>query len=1073
MFARPAGAAEADAAPPAPVPGADAAAKRPPAWSLSNWPVGWKVLAIVLVPLILVTVFGVLRIHTAMDSAARLKLAATRADVVPVITKYMSALDVALQAGSAGRDVEGAKKNYEARKGELQGRLADTDVTDDVRSGVNTLLDAGQMLVSKASDSGLGLRERVTLYAPILLTAEDVINASVRVDDEHIRAQAQGLSRAVGARGQMTMQKILITRGAELPEPQLRTSMATLAGTEPSTLFGMSEVLGAGSPEAKTLQQQMVARMAIMSDPASVLVDNADLLRSVQATDDIADQVIKNVTASVTKAVHAQAADRRSAAIVDTVLVLAAIVIALVVVLLVARALVRPLRILRDGALKVAHTDLEDEVARVKAGGAEPIPTPLPVYTTEEIGQVAHAVDELHTQALLLAGDEARLRLLVNDMFETMSRRSRSLVDQQLALIDRLERNEENPERLDSLFRLDHLAARLRRNSANLLVLAGAQLARDQRDPVPLATVISAAVSEVEDYRRVEIAGLPECALVGAAAGGAIHLFAELIDNALRYSPPTTSVRVSASRSGSDSQGGVVVRIADSGLGMNDADRRIANMRLQSGGDVSPDNARHMGLFVVGRIAGRHGIRVGLRGPAANEKGTGTTAEIYLPPTVLTGLAAAESAAPRHIRAVSSPSAKLASAIAAPPPADDARRHDGAREPRPQRPAAPSRRSPCCRAATRVPAASPTSRPRPPNHRPRGGAASSRPPGGKTRPRPRRPPGPASPRPHRSHHRRPSPRPSRRRLRRCGRHRTPRPSSPPGPANPGKTSPPTRRPTMTSSTGGCSRRCWATRTTWSTAPTWTGSRSGTAAGRWRRPPRTSPSKRTPPTTACRSARPAPGWCPAAPTERVWPNGTSPSTARTADRTGSRSTRPSPATPRRCAPRSATISAACVADARMPVTRSKDPTNNDLPRQLTGLAGDQVRPRGPRRRARAAGVRRRAAHRRQRAPAQGTRRPAGRRRLRAGQPGDRCRAAVRGRAGAAVGRRDGQRLPAVDARRGWLASRDARRDVVRHRSDRLRDGRPRRTGRGRGAVDPPVRRPLVSRDGHPRELARTP
>ncbi|WP_156765275.1 ATP-binding protein, partial [Mycobacterium sp. 1245852.3] len=458
--------------------------------------------------------------------------------------------------------------------------------------------------------------------------------------------------------------KILVTRGAELPEPQLRTSMTTLAGTEPSTLFGMSEVLGAGSPEAKTLQQQMVSRMAIMSDPASVLVDNADLLRSIQTTDDIADQVIKNATASVTKSVHAQAAERRSAAITDTVLVLAAIVIALAVVLLVARALVRPLRILRDGALKVAHTDLEEEIARLKAGGPEPIPTPLPVYTTEEIGQVAHAVDELHTQALLLAGDEARLRLLVNDMFETMSRRSRSLVDQQLALIDRLERNEDNPDRLDSLFRLDHLAARLRRNSANLLVLAGAQLARDQRDPVPLATVINAAVSEVEDYRRVEVAGLPECSLIGAAAGGAIHLFAELIDNALRYSPPTSSARISASRGGSDPQGGVVVRIADSGLGMNDTDRRMANMRLQAGGDVSPDNARHMGLFVVGRIAARHGIRVGLRGPAANESGSGTTAEIYLPPTVLAGSAVAESAAPRHIRGVSSPSAKLASATA-------------------------------------------------------------------------------------------------------------------------------------------------------------------------------------------------------------------------------------------------------------------------------------------------------------------------------------------------------------------------------------------------------------------------
>ena len=248
-------------------------------------------------------------------------------------------------------------------------------MTPDVRSGVSTLLGGGQALVDKVSDNSIGLRDRVTTYAPILLTAEDVINASVRVDNEQIRAQTQGLSRAVGARGQMTMQEILVTRGADLPEPQLRTSMITLAGTEPSTLFGMSEVLGVGSPEAKTLQQQMVNRMAIMSDPASVLVDNPELLRSMQTTDEIAEQVIKDATASVTKSVHAQATDRRNAAILDTVLVLAAIVIALVIVLLVARALVRPLRVLRDGALKVAHTDLEEEIARVKAGGAEPTPS--------------------------------------------------------------------------------------------------------------------------------------------------------------------------------------------------------------------------------------------------------------------------------------------------------------------------------------------------------------------------------------------------------------------------------------------------------------------------------------------------------------------------------------------------------------------------------------------------------------------------------------------------------------------------------------------------------------------------
>ena len=603
-----------------------------------------------LVPLILATVFGALRIEGEMTNSEGLRLASARTDVLPAITNYMSALDVALLATTAGNDVEGAKKNFEARKNALQTRLGDTDVIPDVRSGVSTLLNGGQALLDKVTDNSIGVRDRVTTYAPILLTAEDLINASVRFDNEQIRAEAQGLSRAVGARGQMTMQEILVTRGADLPEPQLRTSMITLAGTEPSTLFGMSQLLGVSSPEAKTLQQQMVTRMALMSDPDSPLVDNADLLHSLQTTDGIAEQVIKDATASVTKSVRAQATDRRHGAILDTALVLAAMVIALIIVLLVARALVRPLRVLRDGALKVAHTDLADEIALVKAGGGEPTPELLPVYTTEEIGQVAHAVDELHTQALLLAGDEARLRLLVNDMFETMSRRSRSLVDQQLSLIDRLERNEEDPDRLDSLFRLDHLAARLRRNSANLLVLAGAQLARDQREAVPLSTMVSAAVSEVEDYRRVETAALPDCKVIGAAAGGVIHLFAELIDNALRYSPPTTLVRISAARGG---DGGVLLRIADSGLGMNDSDQRIANMRLQAGGEVTPDNARHMGLFVIGRIAARHGIRVGLRGRTANEGGSGTTAEIYLPPTVLEGL-------------VSSPSANLGNAIAAP-----------------------------------------------------------------------------------------------------------------------------------------------------------------------------------------------------------------------------------------------------------------------------------------------------------------------------------------------------------------------------------------------------------------------
>lgn len=612
------------------------AVKRPSRWSVRNWPVRWKVLAIALLPMLLAGVFGGLRISGALSEANRLRLVADRAEMVPAITNYMSALGDALVAASSDGDAEGARKNFENRKYELASRLSHTDVATDVRSGVGTLIERGQGLLDVVSSTGLGLRDEVTGYAPILLTAEDAINGSVRLDSERIRAQTEGLSRAVGARGQMMMQELLVNRGGEIPDPELRSSMMTLAGTEPSTLFGMSEVLGVDSPDAKTLQQQLVTRMGVISDPEQVLPNNPVLRDSIRTTDQIAARLIAENTGAVTKAVEDRAADRRAAAVRDIALVLAAIIATLLAVWLVARSLVRPLRTLRDSALQVAHVDLEHEIARVRSGD-EREPAPLPVYTTEEVGQVAHAVDELHAQALLLAGDEARLRRLVNEMFETMSRRNRSLVDQQLALIDRLERNEDDPDRLESLFRLDHLAARMRRNGANLLVLAGARVPHERGRATPLATLISAAASEVEGYHRVQTVLVPDVTVIGAAAADCVHLLAELIDNALRYSAPTEPVRVVA---GLENDGGVVVEVVDVGLGMTDSDLRMANMRLAAGGEFSPENARHMGLFVISRLAHRHGIEVRLF--PASQGSRGITAEVYLPPHLLTYRAAEE-----------------------------------------------------------------------------------------------------------------------------------------------------------------------------------------------------------------------------------------------------------------------------------------------------------------------------------------------------------------------------------------------------------------------------------------------
>ncbi len=608
--------------------------KRPSRWSLSNWPVRWKVFAIVLVPLVLAITFGGLRIYSSWSDATDLRRASDRAEMVPAIVNYMSALDGAMLASSTGGDVQGALTKFDASRQELQRRLNDTDVAEDVSKGVTAMAVDGQALMDKVTANSITLFDRITAYAPILLTAEDAITGSVRVDDEQIRAETVGLSRAVGARGQMMMQQLLVNLGGELPEPELRTRMMTLAGTEPSTIFGMNQVLGVGSPQADQLQAEFVKRMGIVSDPAAVLVGNPDLISSMQATDQIANQIIESTTKSISSAVEGRDAKERRDVIRDSAIVGGAILLALLIVILVARSLVRPLRRLRDSALKIAHEDLTHEIERLRAGGElEPV-EPIAVHTSEEMGQVAHAVDELHEQAVILAGEQSRLQLQMGDMFETLSRRSRSLVDQQLSLIDRLERNEEDPERLESLFRLDHLAARMRRNGANLLVLAGAKVPREQVEPVPVSAIINAAASEVEDYTRVVTATVPDSDIAGSVAGDLVHLLAELLDNALRYSPPISQVRVSAVHTGN---GGLVVEVSDIGLGMTESDLRVANTRLQAGGEVNPYTARHMGLFVVSRLAAQHGLVVRLRSTIAGEPNSGTTAGVYVPTELLSG----------------------------------------------------------------------------------------------------------------------------------------------------------------------------------------------------------------------------------------------------------------------------------------------------------------------------------------------------------------------------------------------------------------------------------------------------
>jgi signal transduction histidine kinase len=344
-----------------------------------------------------------------------------------------------------------------------------------------------------------------------------------------------------------------------------------------------------------------------------------------------------------------RAKELRQRAIISAIIVGAVILLVLIVSLLftvfVGRSMVRPLRRLRAGALEVAGVKLPETVRRMNEADGENVPVevePIDVDSSDEIGEVARAFDQVHREALRLAATEAALRGNVNAMFVNLSRRSQSLVERQIRLIDELEQGEQDADRLSSLFQMDHLATRMRRNSENLLVLAGHESSRRWNQPVPLVDVLRAAISEIEQYERVMLNVQPGIAVRGPAVNDVVHLIAELAENATSFSSADTPVSVSGHMLGS---GGVLLDITDEGVGMGGDEMAHANWRLDNPPVVDVAVSRRMGLFVVARLAARHGIRVRLR-PAS---GNGLTALVWLPDEVIVHESANGSADPGRL----------------------------------------------------------------------------------------------------------------------------------------------------------------------------------------------------------------------------------------------------------------------------------------------------------------------------------------------------------------------------------------------------------------------------------------
>ncbi|MGW7244005.1 sensor histidine kinase [Streptomyces sp. NPDC054804] len=326
------------------------------------------------------------------------------------------------------------------------------------------------------------------------------------------------------------------------------------------------------------------------------------------------------------------AAEAKRNAITNGSLALGAVLAALLLAAWMARSMSRGMRRLSASAMEIAEQRLPaviTQLSQAVPGQVDTRVTPIPITTTDEIGEVARAFDHVHREAVRLAAEQALLRGNINTVFTNLSSRNQSLVERQLALITELEGHEADPEQLANLFKLDHLATRVRRNGENLLVLGGERPTQQWDHPLPLVDVIRAAASEVEQYERIELSGVPETQIHGRAVTDLVHLLAELLENATAFSSPRSTVRVTATRL-PDTQ--IMIEIHDQGIGLMSEDFALINHKLANPPTADAGVYQHMGLFVVGRLADRHGVRVQLR-PAAGE--TGTTSLVMLPGTVL------------------------------------------------------------------------------------------------------------------------------------------------------------------------------------------------------------------------------------------------------------------------------------------------------------------------------------------------------------------------------------------------------------------------------------------------------
>ncbi|MDX8051204.1 nitrate- and nitrite sensing domain-containing protein [Lentzea sp. BCCO 10_0798] len=634
-------------------------------WRLRNWRLRTKLLAVLLIPTVCALALGGLRVRGDLQAATefnnlanQIRLETAVADLVQQLQRERD-LSVSYVASNKKLDrvvlerqlrrVNDTSEAFSNRIAELSSDLNSAAVErfqvaakqlDRLNSLRNSVRDtqypaeAVQRTYSESIETLIGLGEQTIseINDPELVRLHLTTNAIARIKEQESLKRAILLD--VFQRKAFTPSQLRSLQAADAELEAARNDFRKSATPEQAKIYD-DTVTGLIVDNANDMQESAINQQAGQKDFTQVTPEKWDIAATltVNLTRDVENLLVEQLQTKTDDL----AGDTRTRAYVESGIVLVILALALLMALFVARSILNPLRTLRRTALDVADHGLPDAVERILAdpnpeNAAKTAVEPVPVHTREEIGQVARAFDAVHGEAVRLAAQQALLRDNVNAMFVNLSRRSQALVERQLNLIDRLEQDEQDPDQLASLFELDHLATRMRRNSENLLVLSGTDLSRRLTRPVPAAEVLGAAVSEVEQYARVQVGQTPDLTVQGRAVNDLVHLIAELLDNATAFSDPVTKVTV---RTAKTRKGELAIEIQDRGVGMGEQEIIDANERLADPPDVDVAVSRRMGLYVVARLAKRHDIKVRLRG---NEDIEGGTTALVIVPETLTAI---------------------------------------------------------------------------------------------------------------------------------------------------------------------------------------------------------------------------------------------------------------------------------------------------------------------------------------------------------------------------------------------------------------------------------------------------